>query len=196
MSDKDRFESALTLTAELHRDHIRKGSGIPYLTHLMGVASIAMEASIYCSVGSTIDIGIGALLHDAIEDQGDKISLDEIEALFGRLPAEIVRECTDTDMNPKPPWRARKEKYIADIAAKARASQLVSAADKLHNSRAIVLDHYQIGPLVFERFSVPSCEVIWYYEALYSAFENAWVDNPLLPELRLSVARLSGLTGS
>ena len=145
MEEIARFEAAVTLAAGLHRSQIRKGSGIPYVSHLMGVASLSMEASVYCDVGTATDIGIGALLHDAIEDQGDKITLADIESQFGRLPAEIVKDCTDSHTTPRPPWKARKEKYIAEIHRKGLASQLVSAADKLHNARAIVFDYSQVG---------------------------------------------------
>ena len=103
MHHNNLFNKAVVLAAELHRDQVRKGSGIPYMSHLMGVSSLAMEASVYCKVGSTTDIGIGALLHDAIEDQGHQITLDDIENKFGPVPAEIVRDCTDTDIVPKPP---------------------------------------------------------------------------------------------
>ena len=191
MDHQNLFNQAVVLAAELHRDQVRKGSGIPYMSHLMGVSSLAMEASVYCKVGSTTDIGIGALLHDAIEDQGHQITLDDIENKFGPVPAEIVRDCTDTDIVPKPPWRARKQAYIDSIATKAKASQLVSAADKLHNTRAILFDHSRLGAEVFDRFSVDAAQVVWYYESLLVAFDSAWGDNPLLPQLALAVDGLS-----
>jgi len=184
------FEDAMLMASELHKDHTRKGSGIPYITHLMGVASLAMEASVYSDAGSTSDIGIGALLHDAIEDQGHKISLEEIESKFGTIPARIVKDCTDTDVVPKPPWKARKQTYIDKIGTKARASQLVSTADKLHNTRAILYDFRHTGHDVFSRFSVDAGEVAWYYKSLLQAFEGAWRDNPLVPELKFNVEQL------
>ena len=139
------------------------------MSHLMGVASLAMEASVYCDAGSTTDIGIGALLHDAIEDQGHQITLEDIENKFGAVPAQIVRECTDSDIVPKPPWKARKQVYIDSVVTKAKASQLVSAADKLHNALAILFDHSRLGVAVFDRFSVEAAEVVWYY-----VLKRAW----------------------
>jgi len=191
LDNNSSFNQAVVLAAELHKDQFRKGSGIPYMSHLMGVASLAMEASVYCDAGSTTDIGIGALLHDAIEDQGHQITLEDIENKFGAVPAEIVRDCTDTDIVPKPPWKARKQAYIDSVATKAKCSQLVSAADKLHNARAIVFDHSRLGAQVFDRFSVEATEVVWYYQSLHKAFESSWRENPLLPQLAEAVTGLS-----
>ncbi len=190
MGNAGNFEEAVVLAMQLHKDQVRKGSGIPYFSHLIGVASLAMEASIYSDVGSTYDIGIGALLHDSIEDQGDKITLEDIEKRFGPVPALIVSECTDTDVVPKPPWKARKQAYIDAVVTKAHASQLVSAADKLHNTRAILFDFKQVGDGVFDRFSVDAGEVAWYYKSLVQAFEGAWAENPLVPELHTAVEQL------
>jgi len=186
-----RFEDALLLASDLHRQQKRRTTQVPYMAHLMGVSALALEATAYHEPNDREAIAIGALLHDAIEDQGDKVSLAEIESRFGPFVAQIVSECTDTDVVPKPPWKARKEKYIADIKNKARASQLVSTADKLHNARAILFDYQKIGMAVFDRFSVPAHEVVWYYQALCEAFEKSWPDNPLLKELRIAVNRIA-----
>ena len=59
-----RFSEALSFTAELHATQIRKGAGIPYISHLMAASSIALEH------GASEDEAIAALLHDAVEDQG------------------------------------------------------------------------------------------------------------------------------
>jgi (p)ppGpp synthase/HD superfamily hydrolase len=86
---------------------VRKGGEIPYLGHLLSVAALVIEAD-----GSETQ-AIAALLHDAAEDQGGEATLAEIEARFGQQVAKIVAECSDTFETPKPPWRERKERYIA-----------------------------------------------------------------------------------
>src|SRR3954449_6057545 len=104
-----RFQDAFELAFRLHRDQVRKGSGTPYVAHLNGVASIALEH------GADEDQAIAALLHDAIEDQGGAATREEIRRLFGDRVTSIVDACTDSEVEPKPPWRPRKEAYIAHL---------------------------------------------------------------------------------
>jgi (p)ppGpp synthase/HD superfamily hydrolase len=167
----DRFNDALVYAARLHREQPRKGKDIPYLGHLLGVASLVLEA------GGDEDMAIAALLHDAVEDQGGHPRLEEIRRMFGGKVARIVHGCTDSDaVNPedKGPWCERKEKYIAHVEHEADAEvRLVSAADKVHNSRAVLSDHYEIGDSVFERFSGKKQGTLWYYRALVDAFRAA-----------------------
>ncbi len=160
----DRFDTALAFAARLHRDQRRKGSNIPYVSHLLGVASIAIE------LGADEDQAIAALLHDAVEDQGGAPMLAEIRTRFGDRVARIVADCTDSDVEPKPPWRARKEAYLAALAAKPADSLLVSLADKTHNARAIVDDLEIEGADVWQRFTGGRDGSLWYYRALADAF--------------------------
>ena len=115
-----RFDDALPYAARLHRDQVRKGSGIPYITHLLAVAAIVGEH------GGGEDEVIAALLHDAVEDQGGQPRLEEIRARYGDAVAAIVWGCTDADTIPKPPWRARKEAYVAHLADASPGVRLVS----------------------------------------------------------------------
>ena len=104
-----RFEDALTFATRLHADQTRKGTTIPYISHLLAVTSIVLEQ------GGNEDEAIAALLHDAIEDQGGASTREEIRRLFGETVVEIVNGCTDAEVVPKPPWRTRKEAYIAHL---------------------------------------------------------------------------------
>ncbi len=134
MNLSPRFESALSYAAVIHAHQQRKGTGIPYLAHLLAVTSIALEH------GATEDEAIAALLHDAGEDAGGRGRIEDIRQRFGDAVADIVQGCTDTEVTPKPPWRKRKEDYIAHLADASPSTLLVSAADKLHNARAILSD--------------------------------------------------------
>lgn len=140
-----RFDSALAWASELHRDQTRKGTSVPYLAHLLGVASLALE------MGADEDGAIAALLHDAIEDQ--EVSAAEVEARFGPGVARIVVDCTDGYGPDKAPWRERKEAYLDALPAKPAASLRVSLADKTYNARAIVDDLRVHGDALWSRFT-------------------------------------------
>ena len=173
-----RFDRAFAFARGLHADHRRKKTEIPYISHLMGVTSLVLED------GGGEDEAIAALLHDAVEDQGGQQTLGQIHQLFGEHVAAIVEACSDTDVTPKPPWRERKETYIAHL----RDPELpigtirVSLADKLHNARAILFD-LRAGHDVFSRFNARPDEVQWYYDALATTFVDL-TDSPMADELR------------
>lgn len=160
----DRFDEALAYASRIHRDQRRKGTDIPYISHLLGTAAIAMEN------GANEDQAIAALLHDAVEDQGGAARLADIRARFGDRVAEMVDHCTDTDIEPKPPWRARKESYLAGLAHKPAPSLAVSLADKTHNAGAIVADLAVHGDALWSRFTGGREGSLWYYRALVTAF--------------------------
>jgi (p)ppGpp synthase/HD superfamily hydrolase len=144
----ERFEEALRYAARLHRPQVRKGTNIPYVTHLLAVAAIVGEN------GGTEDEVIAALLHDAVEDQGGADTGEEIRRRFGDSVATIVDGTSDTDVIPKPPWPERKRNYVAHISSASRSVRLVSAADKLHNARSILRDLRAEGEAAWRRFSV------------------------------------------
>ena len=159
-----RFEEALLYAARVHAVQSRKGSGVPYITHLLAVAAIVGES------GGTEDEVIAALLHDAVEGQGGAPRLADIRARFGERVAAIVWGCTDATTIPKPPWRARKEVYIAHLAEATPSVLLVSSADKLHNARAILADLRVLGPTLWDRFTGGQAGTLWYYRALVEAY--------------------------
>lgn len=159
-----RFREALTYAFDLHREQQRKVSGVPYVAHLLAVASIALEH------GATEDEAIAALLHDAIEDQGGEATEAEIRRRFGDAVADIVAGCTDAWVVPKPPWRKRKEDYLARLAEESASVRLVSAADKVHNARSILADHRRWGDEVWQRFNGGRDGTLWYYRALVGVY--------------------------
>jgi GTP pyrophosphokinase len=178
-----RFEEALVFTARLHAKQVRKGTTIPYISHLLGVASIVLEQ------GATEDEAIAALLHDAVEDQGGLPTLEEIRRRFGGNVAEIVYGCTDAEITPKPPWRTRKEAYLAHIRESSPSVRLVSAADKLHNARAILADYRVLGEELWNRFNGGKEGTLWYYRSLVEAFHNSGPTR-LVEELERVVSEL------
>jgi (p)ppGpp synthase/HD superfamily hydrolase len=129
------------------------------------------------------------LLHDAIEDQGGAETREEIRVRFGDRVVAIVDGCTDADVQPKPPWRERKEAYIAHIKTAAPSICLVSAADKLHNARAILRDYYTLGDQLWERFKGGKEGTLWYYRSLTNVFRIA-SPSPLADELEKVVSEI------
>lgn len=172
-----RFDEAFSLARELHSDQLRKGTEVPYLAHLMAVAAMVLED------GGDEDQAIAALLHDAVEDQGGYATLEEIRRRFGSHVAGIVEGLSDSFVMPKPPWRARKENYLAHLADQAPVEVLrVSLADKLHNARSLVLDLRKFGPDVWKRFRGGREGTLWYYQRLVGIFQ-AQCDSPMVGEL-------------
>ena len=181
-----RFTQALVYATELHAEQIRKGSKVPYISHLLGVASIALE------YGADEDEAIAALLHDAIEDQGGQTVRAEIRVRFGERVTEIVDGCTETDTTPKPPWAERKKAYIARISSTLPSVRLVSAADKLHNIRSILKDYRTQGDVVWDLFKGGKQGTLWYYRSLVAAFHEA-DSTPIVVELDRLVTELERL---
>ena len=158
-----RFEAALVYAHQVHQDQRRKGTGIPYIAHILGVAALAME------YGATEDEAIAALLHDAAEDGGGEATLAEIRARFGDAVADIVFGCSDSlveDPEDKLPWRDRKENYLAHLDTASASVCLVSAADKLHNVRSIMRDYREHGEEIWDRFQGRRDGTLWYYETV------------------------------
>ncbi len=184
-----RFREALGLAAFLHADQWRKGTDIPYVAHLLAVSSLVLEH------GGSEDAAIAGLLHDSVEDQGGRTVLEQIASRFGPSVAAIVEACSDSTETPKPPWRARKERYIAHLAGVTRETLLVSLADKLHNARSILSDYRQIGEVLWERFQGGKDGTLWYYNALLVAFEERDEHGRLVEQFRRVVMELRGLAG-
>jgi (p)ppGpp synthase/HD superfamily hydrolase len=159
-----RFLRAFEFAAKKHAGQTRKASTIPYIAHLMGVASLVLEA------GGDEDLTIAALLHDVVEDCGGAPMLKEVRRRFGPRVAKVVEGCTDTDVTPKPPWRKRKEDYLRHLAHADADTRLVSAADKLNNVRSILSDYRAIGELVWARFNGGREGTLWYYRGLRDEF--------------------------
>ena len=160
----ERFDEAFHYAHRLHRTQTRKGTPIPYISHLMTVAALVVEH------GGNEDQAIASLLHDAAEDQGGAETLAHIRNTFGDSVAAIVSDCTDAWTEPKPDWRPRKEAYLAILPNKPAQSLLVSLADKTHNAEAILFDYRVLGDELWPRFNGGADGTRWYYNALAEVF--------------------------
>ncbi len=183
-----RFVQAVELALQWHGGQRRKVSGGPYVAHLLRVAAIVLEH------GADEDEAIAALLHDAVEDQGGAAAGEEIRRRFGDRVAAIVSGCSDTDQTPKPPWRARKEAHVAQLAAAPASVRLVVAADKLDNARALLDDRLALGESVWGHFRGGREGTLWYYRAVVAALEKAG-SNALVEQLDRVVGQLAEAAG-
>ena len=181
-----RFEQALVCAAQLHKNQVRKGSGIPYVSHLLSVAALVLED------GGDEDEAIAGLLHDAVEDVGSAEIREEILVQFGERVASIVDGCTESCTIPKPPWRDRKLRYIEQMRGASPSVLRVSMADKLHNARSILADRDREGEAVWDKFKGGKAGTLWFYRSLLEIYRQAG-SNFLVSELARIVDRLSSL---
>jgi (p)ppGpp synthase/HD superfamily hydrolase len=181
-----RFNAAFLFAAEKHVSQTRKSTDVPYISHLMSVAALVLEA------GGGEDEAIAALLHDVVEDCGGHPVLAEVRQRFGDRVANIVQGCTDAYTIPKPPWKKRKLDYLDVLRCSGNDVRLVSAADKLHNVRTILADYRREGDSVWERFSGRKDGTLWYYRAVLDVLRDG-KPNRLVDELQRVVTELETL---
>ena len=185
-----RFIDALEFAAEKHRRQNRKGTTVPYVSHLLSVAGLVLES------GGGEDLAIAGLLHDAVEDAkdmtGEQMS-DCIRSEFGDRVADIVDGCSDAKSSPggsKPPWKSRKKAYIKHLSSASIDVLRVSIADKVHNARSIATDQDRFGAVVWDRFTSTSEESRWYYTSLRDIYKERINDSYLIKELDIAIARI------
>jgi (p)ppGpp synthase/HD superfamily hydrolase len=183
-----RLQRAFRYAAEKHDGQTRKQSATPYLSHLLAVASLVLEA------GGDEDMAIAALLHDVVEDCGGMPRLREIRKQFGSRVAKIVEGCTDSFSEPKPEWVERKNDYLREVKHAGVETRLVSASDKLHNVRTILTDYRQHGEAIWTRFTGKKDGTLWYYRALSDEYRRR-SPNRITRELEIAVAQLERAVG-
>src|SRR5271170_3023557 len=184
-----RLQRAFRYAAEKHAGQTRKQTAVPYLSHLMAVASLVLEA------GGDEDMAIAALLHDVVEDCGGLPRLREIRKQFGSRVAKIVEGCTDSFGEPKREWIERKKDYLREVKQADTETRLVSASDKLHNVRTILADYRKDGEAIWARFSGKKEGTLWYYRALSDEYRRR-NPNRITRELEIAFAELERMAGT
>jgi (p)ppGpp synthase/HD superfamily hydrolase len=182
----DRFQRALVFAAQRHNDQHRKGTKIPYISHLLATAGLVLET------GGDEDQAIAGLLHDAIED--GKASYEEIADRFGARVADIVLACSEREGSDGASWRVRKEAYIATLRHHDPDAALVANADKLHNARSVLYDYRRLGDDLWALFK-PDAEPLWYFRSLADLYLERDFNSPLAAELDRTVRELEDLAG-
>jgi (p)ppGpp synthase/HD superfamily hydrolase len=178
-----RLQRAFRYAAEKHYGQTRKQTAVPYLSHLMAVASLVLEA------GGDEDMAIAALLHDVVEDCGGTPRLREVRQQFGSRVGKIVEGCTDSFGEPQPEWIERKKDYLRQVKHADAETRLVSASDKLHNVRTILADYRQDGEAIWTRFNGKKEGTLWYYRALNDEYRRR-NPNRSTRELEIEVTEL------
>lgn len=174
----------MLFAARKHAGQVRKGTRAPYISHLIGVASLVLEA------GGDEDLAIAALLHDVVEDCGGAPMLKEVRQRFGRRVAHVVEGCTQ---EVELLWRQRRENYIRHLRTADADVRLVSAADKLHNARHILTDYHEVGEAIWDRFNGKRAGTLWYYQALLKEFRRR-KPNRVVNELERVVTELKDVS--
>jgi (p)ppGpp synthase/HD superfamily hydrolase len=162
-----RFDDAFLYAHQVHGKQTKKGTAVPYVGHLMGVASLVLDD------GGSEDEVVASLLHDAAEDHGGRARLDDIRTRFGSSVAKIVEDCTDSFATPREPWSERKRRYAEHARTLSASSLRVSAADKVHNTYSILRELRAIGEQVWERYEASPDDVLAYYQALVRSYREA-----------------------
>jgi (p)ppGpp synthase/HD superfamily hydrolase len=184
-----RFDDAVQYASIVHGGQTRKSTSIPYFAHVLSVTALVLDH------GGDEEQAIAALLHDAAEDVGGQARLDHIRAHFGDRVADIVDVCSDTFENPKPPWKERKEAFLARLPNAPKDALLVVAADKLHNVGSILRDYQLIGEELWDRFRAGRDGQLWYYGEVVPVLQEL-IPGPLVDELAHTVRRLRDAAGS
>ncbi len=183
-----RIASAFAFALQAHGNQLRKGTGVPYFTHLMAVSAMVGE------YGGDEDQMIAALLHDSLEDCPDVVSFPLLVQMYGWRVAQIVAACSDCQTSPKPPWEERKKAFLERLATEPADAKLVSAADKLHNTRALVRDYQAIGESMWDRFNAKKERQCWYLRQCVIALRHEWYC-PILVDLDHTVTELEHVCG-
>jgi len=193
----ERFTRAVDYARTLHIER-RKGTEIPFMAHLLGVASLVMGESGHVAFPVTEDMVIAALLHDTVEDHGGAVRLNDVEFNFGANVARMVEGLSDTlaaDPHNKEPWEERKQNYLDRLGAEPADVQLISAADKLYNARSVLDDYRKSGPEVWKRFHRGRDLQLWYFHELLKIFRRS-PSNRIVEELERVVAELDRITAA
>lgn len=186
-----RFADAVSFALEVHAEQTRKGTRIPYVSHLLQVAGLVLEH------GGDGEQAIAAVLHDAIEDC-EEVDAAILRARFGAGVTEIVVQCSDVLPGDRPdaksPWLVRKHRYVAQLARADARTRLVAACDKLHNLRAVLADLRAEGPPTLSRFTGTPEQTRGYFEAVREAL-CADLPERLTVEIDALILELRGYVG-
>lgn len=178
-----RIEKAIVRATVLHQSQKRKISGVPYIVHPYSVAFLLAHYT------DDEDVIIAGLLHDTLEDIPEYTE-EMLREEFGERACAIVKEVTEDFTQAEKEdhsirgnnWRARKEKYLANLSNDSKEALLVATADKIHNMRS-ALDEYRIhGDSVWEKFKRNADNLIWFYTEAAKVI-NEHLDHPLVEEM-------------
>lgn len=178
------YERALQFAARAHRQQVRKGTDIPYITHVVHVSVVLLR------YGFDEDVVIAGLLHDVVEDCG--VAPQELEGLFGANVARLVEAVSERKGigGVERSWEERKTEALAHLRRGDSAIAALKAADALHNIHSIVTDLALVGSAVWQRFKRGPDRMLWYYSEILAVVRDALGDHPIVAELARAIADL------
>lgn len=178
-----RYDAALVMAARAHQEQRRKGTTVPYITHVFHVSTILLRH------GFNEDVVIAGLLHDVIEDCD--ISAEQISAEFGTEVARLVVAVSEP--KGRISWETAKAHKIEQLASGGPDVAALKAADALHNARSIINDVRRDGPQVWQRFKRGPAQTLWYYRAILDGVHKWLGTHQLCEELAAAVDELEAL---
>lgn len=161
---------AIELAARAHRGQVRKGTGVPYLIHPLGVARLLIE------YGLPEEVVVAGVLHDTVEDTA--VTLPELEQAFGARVARLVEGLSEPDKQAS--WEERKRHTLEHLREAPREVVLASCADKLDNLLSLAADLERMGDAVWSVFKRGRDQQAWYYRGLGEVFAARAGEHPLV----------------
>lgn len=183
------IEHAIRVAARAHRDDVRKGSDIPYLSHSASVALLLERVGI-----SDDHIIAAALLHDVVEDT--VVTIEDLAREFPPNVVELVEGLSERKLDPegnRRSWHDRKRDHLEVVATSSFGVRAVVLADKLHNLGTMVFDLEQ-GEAIWSRFNASSEDILWYQQAMLTAADQGEPELvPLVAACQQFIERLRAL---
>lgn len=147
---------------------------MPYLIHPLGVAKILIDNN------EPDEVVAAGILHDVIEDckEDELVTIADIKSVFGNRVATLVEYATEPNHDSES-WEARKQHTIIHVRQlNDMGAVSLTCADKLDNLLSIQEDLKRHGEKIWDRFSRPKEDQIWYYTSLSMAFSDRMNEAP------------------
>jgi (p)ppGpp synthase/HD superfamily hydrolase len=177
----ERLQAALAWAVSRHAEQTRHNTGTPYVSHLLSTCALVIEE------GGGEDLVIGALLHDALEDQ--PTSRDELRELFGDEVLRVVDACTDADFHERAGlgWRERKLSHVERMRTLPESHLLVVAADKVSSLQSLLDDLVRFGPAVFAHSTRSAEDLLWNYREILTVLRSRLPHRAVVHRLAVAV---------
>lgn len=205
----ERLIHAMAFATKLHQDHARKGSVVPYVSHLQAVASLVMEYAPIVPHSRLIEIPspefpngitledavIAAWLHDAVEDRGGMQTERKIKEKFGDTVDRLVMYCSNLpDPGSHLSYNEKQRRYLRQVAAGPATALLISGADKLHNLQCTLHGYWDQGDAIFNLFGGKTREMkLQYYRDVVTFYGQTGKHPALVRHIELTLQQLEEL---
>lgn len=181
------LEKAYRFAADAHHGQCRKGTAIPYFTHIITTVNYCMELT------DDLEIIQAAILHDTIEDTS--VTLQDLRENFGERVARIVEADTEDKRRDRPAsetWEIRKRETLLHLADKPYEAKIVMLADKTANAESLFREWERIGDVVWEKFNMKDKKKQeWYFRSVADCLAE-FSDTSVMKKLMEYIDKLFG----